>query len=195
MKPRALAFHGRGSSPERIRWLVEALEAAGLRVEAPSYREVDEGYAIAASRLPLAVVAGHSMGGTVAMLVAARHPDSVRCAISIAGPVDRLEQLRYVRARGLAELARELEALGEERLAETSPIRYLGPRTPPILYIWGDRDDVVPRLHLDLLRDAARRLGFRLVDVVVEGMGHVPRGHHLGLVKRIVAEFAAGCLS
>jgi len=194
MAARALAFHGRGSTPDRIRWLIDALEAAGLVVEAPSYGEVDEGYRIAVSRLPIDVVAGHSMGGTVAMLLAAKHPDEVRCVISIAGPVDRLEQLRYMKERGLNRLASEVEALGIEKLIETSPIKYLSERTPPILYIWGDRDDIVPITHLQMLRDAAKRLGFRLVDVVVEGMGHVPRGHQLGLVKRIVTEFAAGCI-
>jgi Putative esterase. len=71
---RAIVYHGRGSSPEKVDWLVEPLRGLGYEVVAPSIRDVADAYEIGLSSLPVGVAAGHSMGGTAALLLAARNP-------------------------------------------------------------------------------------------------------------------------
>ncbi|MFZ8807667.1 MAG: alpha/beta fold hydrolase [Pyrobaculum sp.] len=94
--PKAVAFHGYRSSPSNIQWLTQPLWEAGFGVAAPVIRDVEDGYEAGLRELPVEVAAGHSMGGTVALLLAARNPGSVKCVVAVAAPVDRRLQLQYL---------------------------------------------------------------------------------------------------
>ena len=79
------------------------------------------------------------MGGTVALLLAANNPGSVKCVVAVAAPVDRRLQLQYLLQSDdpyLKRLANHLASLGS-RLELTSPSRFIGSGMPPVLYIRG----------------------------------------------------------
>ncbi|MEZ0248405.1 MAG: alpha/beta hydrolase-fold protein [Thermoproteus sp.] len=193
---RAIVYHGRGSSPDRVDWLVEPIRALGYEVVAPNIRDVADAYEAGLSALPVAISAGHSMGGTAALLLAARNPGKVGCVVSVAGPVDRRLQLQWLESKGdkfSKRLANELAALGSQ-LDETSPSRYIGPGMPPVLYIRGERDDVVPRAHVDILVGLADKFGFRVDVVEISGMGHTPKtDDEREKIARVIANFVEKC--
>ncbi len=192
---KALVFHGRGSSPDKINWLIRPFREAGLEVIAPTISEVDDGLEIGAQVMRDSqgelVVSGHSMGGTVALLLAARMPSKVRCAIVVSAPVDRLLQLKYLeegadgtpRRAIYEELRRKYPR--DDYFIQTSPINYINDDTPPILYIWGTADEIVPRNQLTAIEAKARRFA----KVVVNGMGHTPRSQHLREISSAIRQF------
>lgn len=198
---KALVFHGRGSSPEKINWLIKPLKEAGLEVIAPPIMEVEDGLEIGSkiikSERDSVITAGHSMGGTVALLLATRFPSHVKCSIVVSAPVDRLLQLKYLEEGAEGTLRRSIyEELRrkyprDEYFIETSPINYINESTPPILYIWGTADDVVPRNQLTALESRAAKL----VKVIVNGMTHTPRSQHLNEINNAVRQFlSSNCL-
>ncbi|MFN3804070.1 MAG: alpha/beta hydrolase [Pyrobaculum sp.] len=192
---KALAFHGYKSSPANIQWLVDILKEAGFDVRAPSYREVEEGYEAGLRELPVAVAAGHSLGGTVAMLLAARNPGAVGCVIAVGSPVDRRLQLQYLlqsENSQLRRIANELAALGS-RLEQTSPSRFINGKMPPVLYIRGSDDWVVPRAHVDILAGLSDRFNFPLEVAEVDKMEHAPQAGHLEKIREVVARFVSRC--
>lgn len=177
-------------------WLIKPLRDLGYEVAAPTIRDVSDAYEAGLSLLPVDVAAGHSMGGTAALLLAARNPGMVGCVISVAGPVDRRLQLQWLESKGdkfSKRLANELAALGP-LLDETSPSRYIGRGMPPVLYIRGERDDVVPRAHVDVLVGLAEKFGFPVDVVEIAGMGHTPKGdEEREKVARVIANFVEKC--
>lgn len=191
---KAVAFHGYRSSPENIGWLIAPLREAGFNVVTPVIRDVDDGYEEGLKELPADVVAGHSMGGTVALLLAARNPGSVKCVIAVASPVDRRLQLQYLLQSEdpyLKKLANNLASLGN-KLEQTSPSRFIGNGMPPVLYIRGSEDRVVPRTHVDILAGLSDRFNFPLEVVEIEGMAHSPqREDHVAAVADAVKKFVA----
>ncbi|AAL65014.1 alpha/beta hydrolase family protein [Pyrobaculum aerophilum] len=195
--PKAIVFHGYKSSPSNIEWLVKPLEEAGFGVVAPPIRDVEDGYERGLKELPVSVAAGHSMGGTVALLLAAKNPGSVKCVIAVAAPVDRRLQLQYLSQSSdpyLKKLANDLASLGS-KLEQTSPSRFIGNGMPPVLYIRGSEDYVVPRTHIDILAGLSDRFNFPLEVVEVQGMGHSPKTEeHVKAVAEAVRKFAARCL-
>jgi pimeloyl-ACP methyl ester carboxylesterase len=63
------------------------------------------------------------MGGTVALLLAAKNPGSVKCVVAVAAPVDRRLQLQYLLQSDdshLKKLGNQLTSLGS-KLELTSP--------------------------------------------------------------------------
>lgn len=195
--PKALVFHGYKSSPTHVEWLVKPLEEAGFKVAAPTIRDVEDGYEIGLRELPVAVAAGHSMGGTVALLLAAKNPGSVKCVVAVAAPVDRRLQLQYLSQSNdpyLRKLANDLASLGA-KLEQTSPSRFIGNGMPPVLYIRGSDDHVVPRTHIDILAGLSDRFNFPLEVVEIPGMGHSPKAEeHVGAIGEVVKKFATRCL-
>ncbi|MGB9704596.1 MAG: alpha/beta hydrolase family protein [Pyrobaculum sp.] len=194
--PKAVAFHGYRSSPSNITWLTRPLAESGFEVVAPSIRDVDDGYEAGVRELPVAVAAGHSMGGTVALLLAARNPGSVNCVVAVAAPVDRRLQLQYLLQSDdpyMKKLANHLASLGG-KLEQTSPSRYIGNGMPPVLYIRGSADNVVPRIHVDILAGLSDKLNFPLEVVEIEGMGHSPqREEHIHRIADAVKKFVGRC--
>lgn len=127
------------------------------------------------------------------MLLAAKMPNKVRCAIVVSAPVDRLLQLKYLEegAEGgtprraiYEELRRKYPK--DDYFIQTSPINYINDDTPPILYIWGGTaDEIVPRNQLTTIEAKAHRFA----KVVVNGMGHTPRSQHLREISSAIKQF------
>ncbi|MBP1448715.1 MAG: prolyl oligopeptidase family serine peptidase [Thermoproteus sp.] len=193
---KSVVYHGRGSSPDKIDWLIAPIREAGFEVVVPNIREVADAYEAGIRELPVDLAAGHSMGGTAALLLAARNPGKVGCVVAVAGPVDRRLQLQWLEGRGdkySKRLANELASLGPQ-LDETSPSRYIGQGMPPVLYIRGERDDLVPRAHVDVLVGLADKFGFRVDIVEVRGMGHVPKfEEERRKIADVVKNFLSNC--
>jgi len=166
-------------------------------VAAPTFRDVEDGYEAGLRELPVEVAAGHSMGGTVALLLAARNPGSVKCVVAVAAPVDRRLQLQYLLQSDdpyLRKLANHLASLGS-KLELTSPSRYIGSNMPPVLYIRGSEDHVVPRTHIDILAGLSDKFNFPLEVVEVPGMGHAPQTEEqLRKIAEAVARFVKSCI-
>jgi len=165
-------------------------------VVAPAYREVEDGYEAGLRELPVEVAAGHSMGGTVALLLAAKNPGSVKCVVAVAAPVDRRLQLQYLLQSDdpyLKKLANQLTSLGN-KLELTSPSRYIGSGMPPVLYVRGSEDRVVPRTHIDILAGLSDKFNFPLEVVEVPGMGHTPKTEEqLRKIAEAVTRFVKSC--
>jgi dipeptidyl aminopeptidase/acylaminoacyl peptidase len=195
--PKAVAFHGYKSSPQNIQWLTQPLLEAGFEVVTPTIRDVEDGYEAGLRELPVDVAAGHSMGGTVALLLAAKNPGSVKCVVAVAAPVDRRLQLQYLLQSDdpyLKKLANHLASLGS-KLELTSPSRYIGSNMPPVLYIRGSEDRVVPRTHIDILAGLSDRFNFPLEVVEVPGMGHTPQTEEqLRKIAEAVTRFVKSCI-
>lgn len=194
--PKAVAFHGYKSSPSNIQWLTQPLLEAGFEVATPTIREVDDGYEAGLRELPVDVAAGHSMGGTVALLLAAKNPGSVKCVVAVAAPVDRRLQLQYLLQSDdpyLRKLANNLASLGN-KLELTSPSRYIGNNMPPVLYIRGSEDHVVPRTHIDILAGLSDKFNFPLEVVEIPGMGHAPQTEdQLRKIAEAITRFVKSC--
>ena len=102
---RCLLLHGFTASPREVLPLADALTAAGFpvtalrlpghgthvadleRTPAAEWIAAAEDALVAASRNGRVCVAGQSMGGLLALLLAARHPDKVRAVASLAAPM------------------------------------------------------------------------------------------------------------
>lgn len=104
-----VVLHGFGGSPATVRPLAEALVGAGYRVEVPRlpghgtsvdemvptrfadwWAAAEQAYLRLAARCQEVVVAGCSMGGALAVRLAARHPEvaALVCVNPMARPVD-----------------------------------------------------------------------------------------------------------
>lgn len=196
---KAVVFHGRGSSPANIQWLADPMRELGLEVATPAIRDVEDGYETGLRELPVAVAAGHSMGGTVALLLAAKNPGAVKCVVAVGAPVDRLLQLQYMQQSTdphLRKLASELAALGNTKLEQTSPSRHIGTNMPPVLYIRGAKDHVVPRTHVDILAGLSDRFNFPLEVVEIPNMGHTPtEEEHRKAIRQAIQSFLTKILT
>lgn len=129
----ALTAHGR----------VLALDLPGFgRSESPAVGTSLDGFADAAAELARrlgvgrVVLAGHSMGGLIAVRFAARHPDLAEAIVSVAGAVYQFSALLGLRevARFATERPRETAAIAMEiataGLPAPAPVRRLVIRSP-----------------------------------------------------------------
>jgi pimeloyl-ACP methyl ester carboxylesterase len=143
-----------------------------------------------------AVVVGHSFGGTVALHLAAVHPERIRALVLTGVPLDRHLTRRSPPARfRLGRALNRIGVLGEERM-EQLRLRYgsldyraaegvmrsvlvrslaeryddlIGSLVCPVELVWGELDGAVP---LRVAEEVAKRVpGARLT--VVEGEGHL----------------------
>ena len=198
---RALALHGFNSSPEKINWLIGPLRSLNLEVAAPAYRDFEDGLNKVRELLEGSndeyIIAGHSMGGTIALL-AASTMDKITCAISVSGPTDRLAQIRWlmsgepgsIRRRTYEELVKiDSRQVTEEFLIRTSPINYLKPNLPPILLIHGTNDELVNIRQVEDYYERAKSLGNIIEFIRVEGMPHTPRGKDIRLIAKAIESF------
>ncbi|MGC8570372.1 alpha/beta hydrolase [Caldivirga sp.] len=200
----ALLFHGKGSSPEKINWLTRPFRNMGFKVEAPKIDEVADGFSIGSRIIenennPV-ITGGHSMGGTVALLLAAKYPKKVKCVVAVAAPVDRVLQLRWLEKGEEGSVRRALyndivARLSMRDLEESSPIRYINGEYPPVIYIRGSVDDIVPVEHLELLKRKANEYGFKVIELTIEGMGHTPRSQHVKVIEGFIKDNISQCLT
>ncbi len=138
-----LALHGKGSSPDKIKWLTEPLSQFG-DVIAPSIdMEVNQALELL-KEYNFGLVAGHSRGGTVALLAAAMRGVPV---IAVSAPSDRLMQrmhlCSYPDGTVQKRLCREQDNVSESYLKSTSPVNFAD-KISSALLIHGKQDDIVP---------------------------------------------------
>ncbi len=181
----ALDLPGFGASP------VPA-EAGGARHYAelvlPALEEIGAG--------PFVLV-GHSFGGTVACVVAARHPELVRALVLTGAPLLRrpstrrspasYRTLRWLHARGLVSAARmeaarqrygsrdyrNAEGVMRDVLVASVNESYedeLGRLEVPVTLLWGEDDREVP---LDVATRASALLGVTHTLQSSHGVGHL----------------------
>lgn len=231
----ALVVHGITGSPGSVRPLAEAFAAAGLSVEAPLLpghgtvvddllatgwpdwsEAVEEAYLELASRCDAVVVAGLSMGGTLACWLATRHapPDlaGLVCVNPMIEPVadsflDILEgalesgvEVLPGIAADIARPGRDEPSYGVVPVAPTlSLMRAVADLEPelgrircPLLLFTSTVDHVVPPESSDVL---ARRVSGPVERVLLERSFHVATlDWDAGEIERRSVAFAAGCL-
>lgn len=123
-------------------------------------------------------IMGYSYGGYAALAGAAFTPDAYRCAISVAGVSDLVEQARYVIREGEdweGDYVRR--SIGDprtdrDRMASRSPALHAANIRIPILLMHGDQDTVVPVDQSRRMERALRRAGRDVRYVAVAGEGH-----------------------
>jgi len=123
-------------------------------------------------------VVGASFGGYAALAGASLHPDSYRCAASIAGIAD-LGQLMLESGRShgrdsasLDDLRRMIGQVRPQVLAETSPAQHAAAIKAPVLLIHGDRDTVVSVQQSHRMAAALKAAGKAHELVILEGENH-----------------------
>lgn len=123
-------------------------------------------------------IMGFSYGGYAALAGAAFTPDMYRCAISIAGVSDLIEQSRHVIREGDDDEDDYIRrSIGDpradrERLTARSPALHAADIHIPVLLLHGDQDWIVPVEHSRRMERALRRAGRDVRYVEVEGEGH-----------------------
>lgn len=152
-------------------------------------------------------LAGHSMGGYISIVLAARCPETLRRLVLVAPagvPTGRsmpeyliplLQAGRYMTPGFLPVLARDalrtgpLTLLGAARELLAQDVRdYLREITAPTLLVWGHRDTLVPPSAGDVLR--AEIPDSRLL--LLEGAGHVPMFERAAETNAAILSFLAG---
>ena len=189
-----LVIHGFTGSPQSMRGLVEACAAAGYAVELPRlpghgtsvddmettrwkdwYAAVESAYELLQARCERVVVAGLSMGGTLAATLAGTHPE-IAGLVAINAAIEPIsvmrEQVEQTLASGVTrwpavggdiadpdqtELAYDqvpVAAMGSlvDAVEELQPL--LGQIRCPVLALWSPQDHVVTNQSSQLLVDS-----------------------------------------
>lgn len=134
-----------------------------------------------------AILLGHSLGGPIAALVAARHPEQVRALILLAASLDpEMEEVHPLQWVGAwapvrAFLPRMIRNANAELLDLKPQLEALRAELPlircPVLIVHGTRDDLVP--FSNAAYSAAKLTGACLVEtVVLEGRSLPPLERH-----------------
>jgi dipeptidyl aminopeptidase/acylaminoacyl peptidase len=144
-----------------------------------------------------ACIVGGSYGGYAALAAATMTPDLYRCAVSIAGVSDLLEQV-YVWRRRLADdketWANVKQRLGDPKadkamLEARSPVRLATAVKVPVLLIHGEDDGVVPVEQSEMMDKALRKAGKDVRLVKLKDVGHSPDRDGWKLVYAPLLEF------
>jgi dipeptidyl aminopeptidase/acylaminoacyl peptidase len=123
-------------------------------------------------------IVGISYGGYAALAGAAFTPEAYRCAVSIAGVSDLVEQSQYVLREGDDEeddyIRRSIgdPRVDRERLRARSPALHAANIRVPVLLLHGGQDEIVPVQQSRRMERALRQAGGDVRYVEVEGEGH-----------------------
>lgn len=223
----ALVVHGFTGSPQSMRGLAEAFAAAGFSVELPRLpghgtsvedmlttdwsdwsAAVEEAYTSLAGRCEKVVVAGLSMGGTLSLWLASRHPelagvvavnaaagmgdDAMRKGLEdlLAQGVERMDGVgNDVADPGVTELAyKEVPVKGLLSLGHAMADLDLSAIRCPVLVLNSPQDHVVPPAASDTI---AASVSGPVERVTLERSYHVATlDYDKGLIESSAVEFA-----
>jgi carboxylesterase len=162
----ALVLHGFTGNPQSMRGLAQAFAAAGFTVELPLLpghgtsiedmvetgwhdwsTAVEAAYQDLAARCERVVVAGLSMGGTLATWIAAHHPE-VAGLIAINAAVEPATEETIGFLRQTVESGTEiLPAIGSDVAdPDSKELAYEGTPLRPLLTLMEAQEDIDPRL-------------------------------------------------
>ena len=162
---KAVAFHGYGSSPSRIKWLVRPIKEVVGEVEVPKVPSPLAKAWESFSEHRADLYAGHSMGGALALLLSSKFKAP---AIAVAPPTDLKAQMEHMKEsvpRIYEEIASSVEL---EEMYKLSPINFDYER--PLLIIHGAEDNIVP---IDQSIVFCKKV--KTCEIaVIEKMGHKP---------------------
>jgi dipeptidyl aminopeptidase/acylaminoacyl peptidase len=119
-------------------------------------------------------VMGGSAGGLTALLLAARHGDLVRAAVSLYGVTDLFdlaETTHRFESRYLDQIVGDLPRHAS-RYRERSPVTHAAEISVPVLALQGGDDKVVPPAQARAMVDAMRAGGAPVEYHEYEGEGH-----------------------
>ncbi|NPA85501.1 MAG: prolyl oligopeptidase family serine peptidase [Crenarchaeota archaeon] len=178
---KAAVFHGYGSSPSRIKWLVKPFKEVCDEVVVPKLPKTLVKAWRATKDLLADVYGGHSMGGALALL---HSSDKGRPAVAVSPPTDTELQLRHLKEKFPEVYEDIISEASLDEMIELSPIKRQ--YSAPILIIHGTEDKVVPLEQTLEFCDKVKTC--RLV--IIEGMGHKPvTERERELVHKHVVEF------
>ncbi|BBG24166.1 alpha/beta hydrolase family protein [Sulfuracidifex tepidarius] len=181
---RCLVLHGKNSSPEKIKWLTDPISKFA-EVESP-FVDMEVSEIVEKFRHEnYECFAGHSRGGTAALILGSIRPSVV---IAVSSPTDRKLQLDHLSKfpddTPQSSLYKDLSKVRD--LDSSSPINYVeGLKNSSILLIYGDSDQIVPRRHGEVLCEKLANCRLE----IVKGMKHSPMGQQIGQINRIISEF------
>ncbi|MBW9142029.1 MAG: prolyl oligopeptidase family serine peptidase [Candidatus Aramenus sp.] len=183
----SLVLHGKGSSPDKVTWLSDPLKEFGQVLAPPFDYEVREGVERALS-LSFDLIAGHSRGGTIALVVGALKGKPV---IAVSAPTDRVKQLEYLSKfpEGTLQYRNylDLSKVPSEELVKYSPIKY-AEKLKKVLLIHGKNDEVVLPSHSVELCERVKENGGYCELHLLE-MRHSPPAHAFREIKEIVVKW------
>lgn len=164
-----------------------ALDRPGFGQSAPEgpvtslERQAEAVVALLPSPPQRAVVVGHSLGGAVAAMVAARYPQRVRALVLLAASLDPAQEvihpMQYVaKAWPIANLLpRALRNANEELMVLKSELLALQALLPlisaPTIIVHGTRDDLVPFANVAYMQSHLHGASC-VKTVVLEGQNH-----------------------
>lgn len=134
-------------------------------------------------------VIGSSAGGHLALMLAtttqdidsikassSSNPTPIRAAVSIAGPTDLSAPLPHQSELVVESFIGKKRAEAPELCREASPIVFVNRNSSPILFIHGDRDEIVPyKQSVDMLA-ACKKAGVVSELVTLHNRGHADGG-------------------
>ncbi|AWR93567.1 alpha/beta hydrolase family protein [Acidianus brierleyi] len=169
---RILVLHGKGSSPDKIKWLSKPLEEFGEIIVPDFDYEVKEGVE-KALKYDFDCIAGHSRGGTIALMSSAL---TGKCCIAVSAPSDRVEQMKYLSSFPQDSIQYrnylDLSKISIEDLKKYSPINYAD-KLHNVLLIHGKNDNIVSPTHSINLCNKIKENGGKCELYLIE-MKHSP---------------------
>ncbi|BCU71037.1 alpha/beta hydrolase family protein [Stygiolobus caldivivus] len=183
----SLVLHGKGSSPEKVEWLAKPLRQFG-EVLVPEFEiEAKEGVEKALT-YNFDLVAGHSRGGLVALIVAALKGKNV---IAVSAPSDRRKQREYLSRFSTGtiqnKIYEDIKDLPEEEL-DYYPLKY-AQKIKNALLIHGENDDIVLKEHSIILCEEIKKYGGKCELHIIKGMKHSPLGQHYKVIWDIITDW------
>ncbi|MGC8664422.1 MAG: alpha/beta hydrolase family protein [Nitrososphaeria archaeon] len=179
-----LALHGKGSEPAKISWLIGPLKKLG-EVEAPKFDEEAKDFLNAYLNKDYDLVAGHSKGGTYALLYSAFKGKPV---IAVSSPSDRVKQAEYLNSFSEGSIQKslyeDLKSVPKEYLIETSPIKYAD-RIKNALLIHGSEDNIVPVQQSEELCEKILKNGGKCKLFIIK-MRHTPPPSRYTEIQKII---------
>ncbi len=161
---------GRGRAFERLGYL-----QWGTRIQQDLLDGLDHAVASGLADPDRVCAYGASFGAYSAMMLAARAPERIRCAVGLAGVYDLKMMYKKGDIKDDAYGRNYLERVigrSDEELAANSPVSLAARIKAPVLLVHGDRDERAPIAQANAMRNALTAAGRAPGWMAVPGEGH-----------------------